>query len=376
MSSLLSPRATVAALALLLAAGCAHGGAVVPPQQAAVAPAPLSQTEAKKGTSILKTLKKQVVIGSTISPKLHQLNPYGLTVAPSTYGDFKAGDLVVCNFNNNKNVQGTGYTIVTLHPTPGSTPHLFSTDKLLRGCDALALTAGDVPFTADFSANNMLFLTDVGKLVEELKGKPFNRPFGVVYAQPASWDASLYESNAGDGTIVRVNIGFSQITYDVIATGFAINHGKPGSILGPSGLAYNPVGDILYIVDGKNNTVVSFSNVSVIPKDAIKVGKDGKTFTGPSAHSAHLVFAGTPLNAPISSALLYNGNLVVGNTGNPAGQNIMVELSPDGKVLATRNVDKGAAGAIFGMVATGTSTSTTKLYFNDDNANNLQVLQP
>ncbi len=54
----------------------------------------------------------------------------------------------------------------------------------------------------------------------------------------------------------------------------------------------------------------------------------------------------------------------------------MVELSPAGKVLDTRNVDKGAAGAIFGMVATGTSTSTTKLYFNDDNANNLQVLQP
>ena len=37
--------------------------------------------------------------------------------------------------------------------------------------------------------------------------------------------------------------------------------------------------------------------------------------------------------------------------------------------------DKGAAGAIFVMVATGTSAATTKLYFNDDNANNLQVLE-
>ncbi len=82
MSSLLSPRAAVAALALLIAGGCAHGGGVVPAQPAGVAPGPLSQTQGKNGSSILKTLKKQVVIGSTISPKLHQLNPYGLTVAP------------------------------------------------------------------------------------------------------------------------------------------------------------------------------------------------------------------------------------------------------------------------------------------------------
>jgi len=40
-----------------------------------------------------------VVIGSTIDPKFGQLNPYGLTVATSTAGDFTQGDLAVCNFN-------------------------------------------------------------------------------------------------------------------------------------------------------------------------------------------------------------------------------------------------------------------------------------
>ena len=39
------------------------------------------------------------------------------------------------------------------------------------------------------------------------------------------------------------------------------------------------------------------------------------------------------------------------------------------------NVDKGASGALFGIVATGTDDSNTKLYFNDDNDNNLQVLE-
>jgi hypothetical protein len=39
------------------------------------------------------------------------------------------------------------------------------------------------------------------------------------------------------------------------------------------------------------------------------------------------------------------------------------------------NVDKGASGAIFGIVATGSSSSDTKVYFNDDNHNNVQVLE-
>ena len=59
--------------------------------------------------------------------------------------------------------------------------------------------------------------------------------------------------HAGDGTVVRINLG-STFTYDVIAKGFAVNHGVPGSILAPSGLAYNPNGDKLYIVDGKEVT--------------------------------------------------------------------------------------------------------------------------
>ena len=67
--------------------------------------------------------------------------------------------------------------------------------------------------------------------------------------------------------------------------------------------------------------------------------------------------------------------------GNTLGPNTMVELSQAvaGKtsaVLGSKVVDKGAAGAIFGMLATGKSAATARLYFNDDNSNSLQVLQP
>jgi hypothetical protein len=54
----------------------------------------------------------------------------------------------------------------------------------------------------------------------------------------------------------------------------------------------------------------------------------------------------------------------------------MVEISPGGQILDVKNVDQNAAGAIFGMVATGTTAATTKLYFNDDNFNGVWVLQP
>jgi hypothetical protein len=66
----------------------------------------------------------------------------------------------------------------------------------------------------------------------------------------------------------------------------------------------------------------------------------------------------------------------LGNTLDPTGQNLMVELTPHGKVLNVRNVDTGAAGALFGMVATGTTRDDTSVYFNDDNDNTVKSLTP
>jgi hypothetical protein len=368
-------RIALSAIAGLAVAACSHGaGSMLPTQSAATSTAMQEAQLPDSNVSILKMLTKQVVIGSTIDPKFGQLNPYGLTVAPITSGKYTKGDLVVCNFNDKKNVQGTGFTVVALHPKPGSKPILVSSSKTLVGCDALALGPFDDIWAAAFTANDDPVISAQDSLESNLKGKPYDRPWGQIFAQPKSGTPSFYEGNAGDGTVVRIDA--LTFTAQVIAKGFAVNHGKPGSIFAPGGLAYNPVGDILYIVDGTNNTVVAFTDVTKIPKDGITVESGGKTFKGPSAKDAHLIFAGAPLDGPISSALLFNGNLVVGNTSNPAGKNLMVELSPTGKVLDTLNVDKGAAGAIFGMVATGTSAADTKLYFNDDNDNNLQVLEP
>ena len=188
-------------------------------------------------------------------------------------------------------------------------------------------------------------------------------------------NAAFYASNAADGSIVRINIKSGPtFTYDVIATGFAVNGGAPGSILGPSGLQYDPRRDRLYIVDGANNTLVALRHVSTIPAGGVQVGPNG-TFAGPFAHRARLIYSGAPLNGPISSALLSNEHIALGNTLDPAGKNLVVEITPGGHVVAVKNVDTGAQGAIFGMVAVWNPTDHDQLYFNDDNDNTVKLVR-
>ena len=133
-----------------------------------------------------------------------------------------------------------------------------------------------------------------------------------------------------------------------------------------------PNGDRLYVVDATNNALYAIDNISKIVASGITV--NNLSFSGPDASEAHVIYAGSPLNGPISAALLYNGNVVLGNTLDPTGNNLLVEPAPNGQVLDVENVDTGATGAIFGVTATGTTTANTKVYFNDDNDNTLKVL--
>jgi hypothetical protein len=373
---------SAAALALtLLGSACSPSGYAMSPLGLKAANAPdqpladvIAPDDLTPGVSVLKKLTKQVVIGSVVDPANGAQNPYGLTVAPVTSGDFKAGDLVVCNFNAKSNVQGTGKSIVALHPVPGSKPVHVSSIKPLLGCDSLALASDDTIWAASMVADDNPVVSTAGKLIANISGKPFDQPWGQVFAQPSSGAPAFYETNAGNGSVVRINLG-SKFTYDVIARDFPVNHGKPGTALAPSGLAYDASIDTLYFADGQNNTVVAFKDVSKIPAHGIRAVDDGMKFTGPAASDARIVFAGSPLNGPISLALLPNGNLVAGNTLDPNGKNLLVELSSSGALLDVRNVDTGAAGALFGIVATGKTGFDTKLYFNDDNDNNVQVLE-
>ncbi|MBV8643668.1 MAG: hypothetical protein JO225_07100 [Candidatus Eremiobacteraeota bacterium] len=356
--------AVAAALLALAAAGCQGGGATAPPINTGT-PAPV----------VLSSLNTMRTIGSTVDPGpgtgTGDQNPYGLAIAPVTAGKLTAGDLVICNFNDAPNVQGNGTTIVALHPTAGATPTRVAQSASLLGCDALTLDANDNIYTANFVANSAPVFSPSGALVSANANAAFSGPFGAIYSPTGGpfGTASVFESNATSGTVARMDLrGGAVVGVETIATGFAPNTGVPGSLLGPSGLTYDPSGDTLYVVDGNANRLVAFSGASSIPANGIVVGASG--FTGPSAANARVVTANAAIKAPISAALLFNGDVVVGNTGD----NNLLEFTPAGALVATKNIDpNGATGAIFGIAASGTSLATQKIYVNDDNTNSMIV---
>jgi hypothetical protein len=333
-------------------------------------------------TSLLKLLSKQGVIGSTVDPQNGDQNPYGLayvSVDPFTKGSLKKGDLVVCNFNNKTNVAGAGTTLEILNSKPGSKPQRFAHGNAFKGCSSLQVNAYDQVWVTPLLAQAQRALNPNGKTAETVRDAALVAPWSSTYVTSALGyppGDGLFVADSSSGTILRIDLGSTRPKPPVtpVITGFATNRGKAGSILGPSGMQYDAKSDTMYVVDGVNNTVVAIQHAynDLEMPNAIKIGANGKTFSGPKAADARLVYAGKPLNGPISSTLLPNHNLIIGNT---LGKNLMVEMTPHGKILGTRTVDSGAAGALFGIVSTGATDATTKIYFNDDNANNVQVLQ-
>jgi hypothetical protein len=330
---------------------------------------------------ILPTLTKMTTIGSTLDPMEHGGNPYGLTVAPATAGLMTMGDLIACNFNDgNTNSQGLGTTIIGLHPTAGAMPYRIAQSAMLLGCSALtSLPDGSIVATAS-QAHNTVLIAPSGTISTPFSADVFAEPWSAIYATHTG-NAFVYVSNAMTGAIDRIALNADvQASFTEIASGFSSNMGAPGSISAPAGLTYDASIDTLYVVDTNANRVVALSNVSAIGTDGVVVA--GANFSGASAASAKVIASGAPLNGPISGALLVTGNLVVGNTLDATGTNLLIEISPTTGVIATKNVDTGAGGAIFGIVAVPKTittmggyntmnTQTNVIYFNNDNSNSV-----
>jgi hypothetical protein len=56
------------------------------------------------------------VVASTV-PANGDVNPYGIARVPRSSGSLVEGNILVRNFNNSTNLQGTGTTIVHISPT-------------------------------------------------------------------------------------------------------------------------------------------------------------------------------------------------------------------------------------------------------------------
>ncbi len=353
--------------------------------------------------NLLSTLGTISTIGNTFTgpmdaPTGGGFNPYGLAIAPVSSGLISAGDLIVCNFNDAaSNVQGLGTTVVGLHPSAAANtdaqPYLIANSPALEGCNAITVLPDDSISAAAFQTSVNPLVSPTGVVSNPYGSDSFSGTWGEAYvAATAGHPAALYVSNVGGGSIDRITLdGDNQTAFTEIAAGFC-GAGSPGAIYAPSGLTYDASIDTLYVVDTSSYSVIAFANVSAIGKDGVVV--DGNCdavaatptpqpiFSGPSAASARVIANGGGFDAPISAALLKNGDLIVGNgdidaANFPVSQyNEVFEISPSlgfvGQPLQLDN--SGTSGALFGIAATVDGNGNQLIYFNDDNASSVNLL--
>ncbi len=322
-------------------------------------------------TAFLGQLRSASQVASTV-PADGDVNPYGVAVVPASSGHLTAGDILVSNFNDKANVQGTGTTIVQV--TPAGHARLFANiSKLPAGqscpggvglTTALGIlpggwvVVGSLPTAAGGAlpsldpAGCLIVLNDQGSPVETITGKDIVGPWDLAVNSSAT-SAQLFVSNAlggntatshgvpvtGNCTVVRLDLSLSATAPPVLTSSTVIGSGYPwrankaALVLAPTGLALGHNGT-LYVADTLTNAI------SAIPQ--------ALTRTSPIAATAGTLSAGGALDAPLGMTLAPNGDLVVvnGNNGNA------VEVTPAGRQLATKTLVKNGAGDLFGIVTT------------------------
>jgi hypothetical protein len=376
-------RAAFAAIAVLFASTACGGARLNPADSGSESLA--SQTISRRAsatpadrTSILKRLTKNIAIGSTIDSTNGDKGPRSVSVVPATHGVLQKGQLLICNFSDKSGAAGAGTTMEVLDPTAGSKPTRFAADSSIKGCDGDAITPSYEVYGAGFAAAVVAFSEQASK-IRTYSGPLFDVPFSDVSADPLApySPAYVYVGNAESGSIDSISVGFYGNGRTMqVANGFAVSGSDAGDKLGPSGLQYNAYVDSLYIVDGATNTLVAFLHASnLLERDEIIVKQGGKTFECKHAKTTcgKLIYGGSPLDAPLASALLPNGNLIVANTKGTANE--LVELTPQGQILATKIVDKSHTQGVFGLAAIGTNDTNAALFYTDTNTNSLHELE-
>lgn len=403
IKSCLLPLAMLALLVILTA--CGSGGSPSSPSTTtgAVSAVALNSCNAP---ATLFSHATTATIASTV-PANGDVNPYGVARVEKTMGNLKTGNILVSNFNNSKNKQGTGSTIVQV--APGGSVDLFAqidAAKLPGACPGgVGLTTalvvlrsgwvivGSLP-TADGTsataqAGCLIVLDSMGNPVETISGGLINGPWDMTAAEDNNGTAAqLFVTNvlngtvAGNGsvvnqgTVVRVDLNTAKgskpavTSMTKIGSEFSQRTDPTALVIGPTGVGLSPAnansssakngptGQVLYVADTLNNRI----QVITDPLNRTTTAGTGTTFTADSS-----------LNGPLGLATDIIGNIYTVN-GNNGFLNV---FNPQGKKIASKQLDStvvpGAspgAGNLFGL----TVAPNGDVYFVDDGTNTLNVL--
>jgi hypothetical protein len=324
-------------------------------------------------------------IASTV-PGNGDVNPYGVAVVPRSTGFLHRGDVLVSNFNNKANVQGTGTTIVQVSPS-GNVSVFARIDRNLPGCPggvglttALAslrsgwVIVGSLPTRGGNISGPgcLIVLNQWGQVRETFWGHGINGPWDMATLDLGN-QAVLFVTNVLNGTVAGgghtvfggtvlrlvIKIPASGLPFiwfrATIGSGFPEALNSSALVLGPTGAGLGANGT-LYVADTITN------RIAAIP-DAV--------FRDFSAGAGFTVSRGGALNNPLGLVIAPNGDILTVNGGNGN----LVEVSPFGAQVAVRRLDSSGsppgAGALFGLAVVPNQRA---VYFVDDATNQLDLL--
>jgi hypothetical protein len=339
--------------------------------------------------SFIGPLHHTTTLASTV-PGNGDVNPYGVAVVPRTTGDLFAGNVLVSNFNDKANAQGTGSTIVEI--TPSGRHWLFARINPHRpGCPggvglttALAVLrsgwviAGSLPTAGGkVSGSGCLIVLDShGDVRSTWAGGGINGPWDMAAVDEGS-GAVLFVTNvlngiindtgaAGGktvfgGTVLRLTVRTPSSGPPVVTSRTIIGSGFPEAlnssalVIGPTGVGFSNSG-IVYVADTLANRIAG------IPAALTRSGSAGRGFT---------VSAGGRLNGELGLVVAPGGDILTVNGGN----GLMVEVTPLGQQVAWRLLDRTGtppgSGALFGLAV---KPGHDAVYYVDDDTNTLNLL--
>ena len=326
-------------------------------------------------SSILNSLGTPQVL-STV-PTNGDVNPYGVAFVPPSFptgGLLDAGDILVSNYNNNQNLQGTGTTIVDFRA--GQQTLFFQAPAgsgLSTGLAVLKagfVLVGNMP-TTDGTSNtvkpgSLIAINPKGQVVWTYANKQeINGPWDFTVFDQGS-RATVFIANVLSGSIERLVLGLNHGAVSVLsATQISSSYthrGDPAALeVGPTGLAYDANRDTLYVASADDNAIYAMP-------DATQVAQNG--LRGFRIYSDNL-----HLHGALALTLAPNGNLICSNNdviNAVAGQpSELVEFTRGGVFVAERSVDPNLGGS-FGL-AFGTVSGKITFAAVDDNTSSLEV---